>query len=422
MLVRQIYLGLFLIFLVASSIYLFPPGMPQPADLLMAFLIAVLATGFIIKPPVHSDVVFVGVLFVGYAALVNLFWFTQYNASGILLTAVYYSYDFAAMMVVASLIRAYRERFVTLCQGAIIGAIVFEILMLFALPPSLFRATGTFNNPNQLGYWGLLMGCCWLVLREGQRLTVTDFLVLCGAGYLTANSLSKAAMVSFVLLLLMALLSQRVTRAANMLFLSAAIIGTPIVLLDSSTIEQLQSVGIVDRVGTRLSDVGGQGDDSLGGRGYDRIWRYSQHLVFGAGEGAVWRFGGQHVKELHSTLGTVLFSYGLIGFFLFFGLLVMVFRRAPLACMLYSLPIWAYGLTHQGLRDTMLWVFLGMVFGMAHYVWAQGPAADSDSTGAERAPPRVGQRPRAASLRRPLGRPKTAPVHVGARGHRQRHS
>jgi hypothetical protein len=64
----------------------------------------------------------------------------------------------------------------------------------------------------------------------------------------------------------------------------------------------------------------------------------------------------------------VLFSYGIVGFSLFVVLLIVVFRRAPLAYMLYSLPIWIYGLTHQGLRTTMLWVFLGMAFGMAHYV------------------------------------------------------
>ena len=43
----------------------------------------------------------------------------------------------------------------------------------------------------------------------------------------------------------------------------------------------------------------------------------------GAGEGATWRFSGSfanpHIgdREMHSTLGTVLFSYGAVGFALF---------------------------------------------------------------------------------------------------------
>ena len=370
MLVKQTYLGLFLTFLVASCIYVFDPGLPQPADLLMAALVAVLATGFIIRPAIPKDLVFFGVLFVGYVALVNLFWYTQYQTRPFWMTPLYYAYNFSAVMVVVSLIRAFRERFVTPCLVAIAIAIVVEIVALYVLPRPGIRSIGTFNNPNQLGYWGLLLGCCWLVLRRDQKLGLTDFAVLCGAGYLTMASLSKAAMVSFVLLLLMALVTQRLARTAKLMFLALAFIGTSTVLLDSSAVERFFSIDLVERVDSRLGTIGEQRDDSLGGRGYDRIWRHPEHLAFGAGEGAAWRFSkfGGLVTEMHSTFGTVLFSYGIVGFSLFVVLLIVVFRRAPLAYMLYSLPIWIYGLTHQGLRTTMLWVFLGMAFGMAHYV------------------------------------------------------
>jgi hypothetical protein len=378
MLAKHTYLALFLIFQVASSFYVFGPGVPQPADLLMAFLIVVLATGFIVKPAIHKDLVFFGALFVGYVALVNLFWFSQYQTKSFWMSPLYYAYDFGAMMVVLSLIRAFRERFVTLCQIAIAVAIAVELIALFVLPRSSIRSIGTFNNPNQLGYWGLVLGCCWLVLKRDQRLTVTDFLVLCGAGYLTAASLSKAAMLSFVVLLLMGLVAQRLTRPAKLLFMALAFVGTSTVLLETSAVDRLLSVGIVDRVGHRLDSLGKHGDDSLAGRGYDRIWRHPEHLVFGAGEGAAERFSSRlnpyaDPKEIHSTLGTVLFSYGIIGFSLFLAVVAMVFREAPLAHLLYSLPIWAYGMTHQGLRDTMLWLFLGMVFGLAHYARSASP-------------------------------------------------
>jgi hypothetical protein len=378
MLVKQIYLGMFLVFLVGSCVYLFPPGMPQPADLLMAVLVVALATGFIIKPPVDNDVVFVGILFVGYVALVNLFWFTQYHTPRFWLTALYYAYDFAALMVVVSLVKASRERFIATCRIAFAVAIVLEIIAVSVLPQTKIRAIGTFNNPNQLGYWSLVVGCCWLVLKRDQKLTATDFLVLCGAGYLTATSLSKAAMLSFTLVLLIGMVVQRLTRSAKLMLLAMVFAGTSSVLLNPSSIERLFSIELVQRVDKRLAAIGQQGDDSAAGRGYDRIWKYPEHLIFGAGEGATWRFSGSEIvreknKEMHSTLGTVLFSYGIIGFALFCALLVMVFREAPLAHKLYSLPIWAYGMTHQGLRDTMLWVFLGTVFGVAHYARSASP-------------------------------------------------
>jgi hypothetical protein len=373
--VRQIYLGVFLIFLVGSSVYVFPPGLPQPADFVMAFLVVVLATGFVIRPPVHNDLVFFGALFVGYIALINLFWYTQYYQKGFWQAALYYPFNLGATMVVLSLIRAFRERFVIPCQIAIAVAIAVEVVALHVLPRTEFRSVGTFNNPNQLGYWGLVLGCCWLVLKRDQKLTVTDFFVLCGAGYLTMESLSKAAMFAFVGLLLIGMISQRLTRTAALLFLALAFVGTSTVLLDSAAVDRFMSIGIADRVANRVGELGQQGDDSMAARGYDRIWRYPEHLVFGAGEGGASRFikFGAPAKEMHSTLGTLLFSYGIIGFSLFVWLLVMVFRRAPLAYKLYSLPIWAYGMTHQGFRDTMLWVFLGIVFGMAHYARSASP-------------------------------------------------
>lgn len=369
MLVKQAYFGLFLIYLVASCVDVFDPGLPQPPDLLLAFAIAVLATGFIVRPAIHKDLVFFGVLFVGYVALVNLFWYMQYQTDRFWLAPLYYAYNFGAVMVVVSLIREFRERFVTACLIAIAVAIVFEIAALYVLPRPGIRSIGTFNNPNQLGYWALLLGCCWLVLRRDQKLGLTDFAALCGAGYLTVASLSKAAMLSFALLLLMALTTQRLARPAKLMFLALAFAATSTVVLDSAAIGRFLSVGFVERAADRIDDIGDQGDDSLAGRGYDRIWRHPEHLILGAGEGALWRFSkfGIRTLEMHSTLGTVLFSYGIVGFSLFVMLLAVVFRGAPLAFMLYSLPIWAYGMTHQGLRTTMLWIFLGMAFGMSHY-------------------------------------------------------
>jgi hypothetical protein len=404
MLVKHAYLALFLIFQVASSFYVFGQGLPQPADMLMAFLIVILATGFIVNPPLHKDMMFFGALFLGHVAVVNLFWYSQYQNNSFWRSPLYYMYDFGAMMVVLSLIRAFRERFEIACQISIAVAIVVELIALFLLPSSSIRSIGTFNNPNQLGYWALLLGCCWLVLKRDQRLTTADFLVLCGAGYMTAASLSKGAMLSFVLLLLMGVAFQRLTRPAKLLFLGLAFVGTSTVLLNTSAVHRFMSVGIVERVTDRLDSIGTQGDDSLGGRGYDRIWRHPEHLVFGAGEGAGWRFGGpinphHYQREMHSTLGTVLFSYGIIGFTLFFLFLIAVFRHAPLAHVLYSLPIWTYGMTHQGLRDTMMWVVFGMVFGLSHYVRSASPLAVSRSHPVVERAPGLLAGPRASRLR-----------------------
>jgi O-Antigen ligase len=370
---KNTYLGLFVTFVLVSSVYVLPPGMPQPPDFIAAMLVAFLFTTFVIPVPVNNDLFLVGGLLLADTMIVNLYWYGQLQETGFLRHAIYYVFNFGAFLVTVSLARTLGDRFITAFRIAIAIAIFLEIVALFVLSPSAFRSAGTFNSPNQLGYWALLLSCCLLVLKRDQKLNLLDFAVLCGAGYLTMASLSKAAMLAFVLLLVTAIVFQRLTRPIKLLFTALAVIASAVAITDSTQFDKVQSVGVVESVSERLSNIGGQGDDSLGGRGYDRIWRFPEYLILGAGEGAYWRFSAFQINarqtdlEMHSTFGTVLFAYGIVGLTLFLALLALVFWRAPLGHALYSLPIWAYGMTHQGSRDTMLWVFLGLVFGLAHY-------------------------------------------------------
>jgi hypothetical protein len=378
--VRNVYLGLFAIALVVSPIYVFAPGLPQPPDFLMACLILILATGYIIKVPLHRDLYLAAALFLGYVTLVNLYWWSQYESSRLILTPFYYAFNFATSILVVSLLKEFRERFVVVCKAALAGALALEVVALLLNPGDSFRSIGTFNNPNQLGYWGILVGVCVLLFQRDEKLTLPTLAMLCGAAYAVMAGLSKAAMVGFVLLLLAGVVVQGLSRSSKVALVGLVLGGMSIGLVQTSVLDQLRTEGLTGKVVQRFETFGKHGDDSISGRGYDRIWRYPEHLLFGAGEGAWWRFAGpsnphKHgkEKELHSTLGTVLFSYGYIGSFIFCALLFIVFRRAPLSHMLYTLPIWAYGMTHQGLRDTMFWVVLGLVFGLARYAQSASP-------------------------------------------------
>ena len=74
----------------------------------------------------------------------------------------------------------------------------------------------------------------------------------------------------------------------------------------------------------RISRIGLDGDDNFNGRGYDRLVKYSQYLLFGAGEGDYSRFG--YDIEIHSTLGNILMSYGIIGLLLFVTMIILAIQ------------------------------------------------------------------------------------------------
>jgi hypothetical protein len=98
-------------------------------------------------------------------------------------------------------------------------------------------------------------------------------------------------------------------------------------------------------------------------RGYDRIVEHKQHVILGAGEGGFRRWDETaHVKnmEIHSSAGTILFSYGIIGSILFVVFAWRVVRGAPWRLSLLLVPPLLYTIAHHGLRFTLLWIVLSV--------------------------------------------------------------
>jgi hypothetical protein len=364
------------IYLVVSPFYVFKSGLPQPADALMALMISILATGYALRVPIHNDLYLAGAAFLSWVTVANLFWWGQYQDPMFLLSSAYYVYDFCILVLVFSLFQRLREDFFVATRLALIVAVVVQLVCLLVLPDVLkgFRATGTFNNPNQLGYWSLLVTACYVVTRGEASLKWLDVLMLCALAYIAALSLSKAAMLSILAMLGFALWFQGVSSRLKLAVVTAIAFGTAVVLAQPGLLQVGLGDGLSSRVVERFDDIGNQKDDSLTARGYDRIWLFPEYLLVGAGEGAYERFRTGISTEMHSTFGTILFSYGLPGAALFLLVLWIIFRRAPPRYLVYFVPVCLYGITHQGLRFTQFWIFLALVFCSAQY-GAKPPAS-----------------------------------------------
>jgi hypothetical protein len=118
--------------------------------------------------------------------------------------------------------------------------------------------------------------------------------------------------------------------------------------------------GLLGDLGVRLATPGEY--DSLAARGYDRIVNHPEYLFFGAGEGAYERFKSELYPwgEIHSTFGTLLFCYGILGTGLFVCGLFFACRR-DLRAALYFLPAFVHGTAHHGGRFAFFWTMLAFV-------------------------------------------------------------
>lgn len=336
---------LLLAYLIVKPFYLFPSGGPQIADAFV-ILLSLWSLFAAVRLPRDTAGVFTSCIYFSvYTFFVNAIWSAFTGELTMLIIPAFYFFNTIIIFTIFTFHALAREKALRILMIGIVLSLVVQSILSLAIVGSggLGRISLFFNNPNQLGYWGLLTVSAFCVLSRTVSVRIIWHLIIFALGfYLIALSLSKAAIVALGFLFALHF-SKKWWH-----FILAAICGAILLLV-------LHDQPILQDLVARLSNIGEQRDDSFTGRGYTRIWDHPEYLLFGAAEYGLSRFPGA-THELHSTLGTLFFSYGVIGSFLFSIILLRLFKHAGISNFLYLAPAFAYGLTHQGLRFSLLWV------------------------------------------------------------------
>lgn len=220
------------------------------------------------------------------------------------------------------------------------------------------RSVGTFNNPNQLGYFAVCVGSVSSLFYLRRSLGRPAYLAFLAAILvLVVASLSKAAMLGAGMAALfgVATVFNR-DRFSPAVMLACSILIAAVLLL--YRVGALDSFNFVDR----LERIGSDRDDNLAARGY--IIPSSFELVFGMGQSGVTKQIGH---EVHSTFWSFMVKYGLVGFALFTSVWVAwtsrIYREhGLLGLLLIVMPPTLYGISHNGSRFVILWILIGLSF------------------------------------------------------------
>jgi hypothetical protein len=355
---RDPSLLLWSLYILMFPLYVIPSGLPQPGDWLLLLLVpTVLTSGRNALPGVTIPAVRALFLFTGYLTLDNLVWsvaidsYTFAPKTGFLLTPIWYIYNVLFFVIALILYNRYHERFLWLTLQLTLGSVVLQALIsLVVWGRGGSRASVLFNNPNQLGYFAVLSASILALGRRRLGLgTVPATIGFIACGYLALLSSSKAALGAIAILICLALLSNpRIIIASSVAFLLLLSFANPV----TRALEGAQARIETDKHYGFFEE-----------RGYDRITKNKEYWIFGAGEGAYKRFEDTTIindHEIHSSAGTIFFCYGIIGSLLFILFCMRIARGSPFRRLLLLMPAAAYGVTHQGLRFTLLWVLLAM--------------------------------------------------------------
>jgi hypothetical protein len=348
------------LFILLIPLYIFKSGLPQPGDAFVVLLVPVALhrwNGRLSRD--MREVIRSLFWFTLWVCVVDYSWmflsgdFTVFGPDSFMLYPLYYIYNALIFLVAIVLYRRYGDTFLRVTLIAVTSTVFIQVVFSLVLRTGGARGSVFFNNPNQLGYYALLAATLIALTHRRLRLRLLpSSLALVCCGCLAMISASRAAAGGIAILL------------ALMIFSNPKII----------VVACLAAVAIVSGVGPIADAIEASQDRVLNRsrnsnatffeeRGYDRIWRNEQYLVLGAGEGGLSRFDDTaYVKsmEIHSSAGTVLFSYGVVGSILFLVLMWRVIRGARVRLMITLLPPLLYTGAHQGLRFTMLWIVLAV--------------------------------------------------------------
>jgi hypothetical protein len=351
-------LAIWALFLIGFPFYVFPSGTPQPADLLILVLAPMMFAGrrVTLAVPIRRTLATLRV-FLFYVVVSNLAWSLILGTiainlkDGFLLSPFFYLYNALLLYTIVLMYRRYGLRLLSISVRVIACSVALQVLISFFLLGSSHRSTGMFNNPNQLGYYALLAACIVLLTQKQLKLsTVFVTVTVTMTAYLAALSASKAAIASIGLLGIAFLFGKVRTMIVAGLALSALI-------FTSNPFSDA-----IDRAATRIET-----DEShafFEERGYDRILHYPEYWLLGSGEGGYRRFEDTTVigsHELHSSIGTLFFCYGIAGTLLFGLFMLQVVSGTGVRSWVIVASAFAYGMTHQGLRFAWQWVLLGLV-------------------------------------------------------------
>jgi len=350
--VTLLLLGMYIIL---KPYYLLPSGWPQIADFLVVLEMAFLP--FLPEArydPATRKLVHCMFVFSAYAIVVDLGWSIALADRSMAIYGAYYAFNCVLLLICLRVGTVHTQATLrVIAYAVVISAVIQGGMAYLGHNPAQYRQTASFNNPNQLGYWSLLSLCIFLciTLRVKLKWYIQFSAIICLC-YSVALSLSKAALISAAIMLFL-----HFARSPRMIAVAMVTALVGYLALENSS--------LTNNVEGRLENIGSQADDSLYSRGYLRVIDYPQYEIIGAGEGGIYRFNDTAYSderfEIHSTFATILFSYGIPGVIVFFMGIWQLYRASSIGYLLYLFPPFLYGLTHQGLRFSFLWLLLSVI-------------------------------------------------------------
>ncbi|MEZ2457723.1 hypothetical protein ACBR55_03905 [Salinicoccus roseus] len=351
------------IYFIMAPFYFFSSGLPQIAEVILCIAFLLNIPG-IFKAALSKVSVLYSPLFL-WMILVNVYYYYISQDLEFLTFSAYYLFNWLVISLVFFYLTLDQKGvYKSIIWGGVISGGIQLIISFFYSSPG-YRESLFFNNPNQLAYFSLLLVITVLFCNDKLKGSpLINYSIMVIGLYLIFISASMGGLASLIVVILGYSILRNKNLLDRMISVSIGLFSLLIGYLIFANVSFLYGINNkLDAAMIRIHSTTNTSDFYLE-RGYNRIIENPEFLVLGAGEGQFERFNA--TLELHSSIGTILFSYGIVGLLLLILPFTFIFVKSNIkTIILLSAPI-LYGLSHNGLRDSMFWIFFILILHVAY--------------------------------------------------------
>lgn len=361
-----LYVVLYCIAIFLKQFYILPSGSLQICDLF--FCLAFLSCLFLQGISLYKRDLPLAV-FVAFACLINIFYFalTDFSHIDFLESSLFLFYN---LMIVFLFRSSFDNPNSLLAIGKTFKICIILQLAIFFLGVGRWyssnRYEGTFNNPNQYGFFLITImymnfNIDYAFQNRLKYLWVGLAAFLVVLSFSLANTLCVIVLIGFILLMKM---YERLSKSVFIgLFVCGAVLVCSVVggvimngqtlirLFDSSSIAY-EALDTINQYSASFLETWGAD------RNMEALINFPVGLIIGIGGGYPERFGGQ--GELHSAIFQLLFYYGLIPY----SLLVLWVWKNLKRTKYYLVPsfigLMVYSLFGVAYRQPTFWMLIAM--------------------------------------------------------------
>jgi hypothetical protein len=367
---KELYIGILLILTMALlPVYYFQSGKPQFVDVIIIITIFSMIIRGDKQNKYFAQQILYLLPFVLWAMIINLIYFaSNYNDITLLKKIIEIIYlmivTYTFMIVFVNLLT--QENIKYLYFG-----LLFSVFMCFTVNGASdekgSRIILSFNNANQLGYFGVIMMSFVVTLsninkidlKTNKLLRITNFILIIAAHIFVLLSISRCSMGGIFLIDLYYLKYYSWKRLAVFGFVIFGLL-TTIVIIYPKAIDKIA------KIESRINEIDIQ---SRLNKQYNRlVFLYDWQIIVGTGGGkSEVEVDG---REIHNIWANIFRTYGLIGLLLicfWFGRFIWLVRNLDGGWLICA-GLSCYNSFQYGLRFRSFWVLFSLMIALSYLV------------------------------------------------------